>query len=179
MSPPALTLAVTLMPAVPLIAFLISVAENVAPGPVPVPAARVTAVPLTLKLSAEASEMAAVAMSTPPVRVPPVSVGGVTTEPFVKLMTAPSTVMVSPLVTGVLRLLNSVPDVIAVAGELLLTAAFPVTDALVKGCAGVPATTGLLAPKSTWLRPPAAVIVLGVAFGLAVVTGTVGKLAAY
>ena len=67
----------------------------------------------------------------------------------VKLITVPSTVIVSPLVTAVDKLLNSVVPVIAAGGVPLSNAALPTTDALTKGWAGVPATTGLLAPKST------------------------------
>src|SRR5579871_802853 len=94
-----------------------------------------------------------------------------------KVIVLPLTVMVSVAVTGVVKVVNGVVPVIVCA--LPSTAALPVTDALTKGCAGVPATTGLLAPKSTWLRPPAAVIVPAAAFGLASVTGTVGRFAAY
>src|SRR5579871_2624177 len=91
-------------------------------------------------------------------------------------MVVPLTTTSPPLI-AVGRLLSSVAVVIWFADESW--AVLPVTDALTKGCAGVPATTGLLTPKSAWLSPPAAVIVPAVAFGLATVTGTVGRLAAY
>ena len=72
---------------------------------------------------------------------------------------------------------SNVPPVIAVPFSSVAIA--PVTVLSPKGTGGVPATTGLFVPKSAALRPPAAVIDPAAAVGLAWVTGTVGRFAAY
>src|SRR6202041_1944017 len=95
----------------------------------------------------------------------------------VKLMTTPLTVIVSPLATAGTKLLNGV--VLLIALPPLSTALLPTSDVLVNAAGGVPVTVGLLAPKSAPLRPPLATIEPVGAFGLAVVTGTVGRFAAY
>src|SRR5258707_15698511 len=76
----------------------------------------------------------------------------------------------------------AVPDsavfpVIGAGVDNWLLTAVPVMLALTGG-AGVPKTVGLV-PKSLGLRPPAATIDLGAPVGLACVTGTVGRVAAY
>src|ERR1700722_8074149 len=124
------------------------------------------------------------------------------TVPVVRLMTPPlDEVLVLPLVTKVIVLplmvrvslvvkgevsesvpeapVSNVEPVIGAAGEAWFNATAPVTELSPKGTAGVPATTGLFAPKSAGLRPPAAVIDPEAAVGLASVTGTVGRFAAY
>src|ERR1700760_1971600 len=69
-------------------------------------------------------------------------------------------------------------SVLPLTGPEVLAAALPVTDELVNGVGGVPSTSGLWL-KSAGFRPPLAVMVPEVAVALAVVVGTVGRLAAY
>src|ERR1700723_867895 len=108
-----------------------------------------------------------------------VSSVGVVAVALEKLMVTPSTVIVSPLATpGLgLKLLNNVLLLSAVPPTSW--ALLPTSDVLTSAAGGVPVTVGLLAPKSDPLRPPLAVIDPVGAFGLAVVTGTVGRFAAY